>query len=179
MRDLSLHLLDIAQNSIVANASEIKISYIEDTQEEKLTIIVGDNGKGMTPEQAQKVQDPFVTSRTTRDVGLGIPLFKMSAQLTGGDLSIESQPNVGTNLRAEFFLNSIDMLPIGDTAGTIMLLMTGNPNINFIFEYTLNDNKFSVSTKELTDILEDISISSPIIAPWLEDYINTGIESLK
>ncbi|MEG1427498.1 MAG: sensor histidine kinase, partial [Oscillospiraceae bacterium] len=102
MRELSLNICDIAQNSISAGASRITIAIDEDLSADRVEIFIGDNGRGMTEEQVKSVCDPFYTTRTTRPVGLGIPLFKMEAEMTGGSLSIGSKPGVGTELRAVF-----------------------------------------------------------------------------
>ena len=117
MRELSLNVMDIAQNSISAGASLITIRVEEDRPADTLSISVEDNGKGMSPETVQKVIDPFYTTRTTRSVGLGVPLFKMEAEMTGGSFQIDSQLGVGTTLTAVFKPSSVDMIPLGDING--------------------------------------------------------------
>lgn len=133
MRELSLNVMDIAQNSISAGASLIEIEVAEDIGEDVLKIRVTDNGCGMTPEQVQHVIDPFYTTRTTRSVGLGVPLFKMEAEMTGGSFEISSEKGKGTSLCALFKLSSVDMIPLGDIGGTVQLLITCNPKLDFLF----------------------------------------------
>ena len=123
MRELSLNILDIAQNSIAAGASLTEILVEENTTEKTLLIGIYDNGKGMTEEQVRNVQDPFFTTRTTRKVGMGIPLFKMAAEQTGGSFSIKSQPGVGTRVEARFKTDSIDFTPLGDMSSTIATIV--------------------------------------------------------
>ena len=137
MRELSLNVMDIAQNSISAGASLITITVVEDQPGDTLSISVEDNGKGMSPETVQKVIDPFYTTRTTRSVGLGVPLFKMEAEMTGGSFTIQSQLGVGTNLTAVFKPSSVDMIPLGDINGTVQLLISCNPTLDFIFHRSL------------------------------------------
>ena len=120
-------MMDIAQNSISAGASLITIRVEEDRPADTLSISVEDNGKGMSPETVQKVIDPFYTTRTTRSVGLGVPLFKMEAEMTGGSFQIDSQLGVGTTLTAVFKPSSVDMIPLGDINGTVQLLISCNP----------------------------------------------------
>ena len=132
MRELSLNVLDIAQNSISANASLIEIELIENTENHNLLIGIYDNGKGMTPEQVESVRDPFFTTRTTRKVGMGIPLFRFAAEITGGKFEIESEVGVGTKVRAYFMTNHLDFTPIGDMTSTMISLITMNLHIDFL-----------------------------------------------
>ena len=153
MKELSLNLLDIAQNSLTAGADLVEIGILVDEQKDTLTIYIKDNGCGMTPEQVQSVTDPFFTTRTTRKVGLGIPLFKLAAQQTGGDLEIESQKGVGTKTTAWFTLSSIDRMPLGDLKGTITVLIRMNPQTDFLYIEQLNDKKMEIDTRTFREIL--------------------------
>ena len=137
MRELSLNVLDIAQNSVSADASLIEIELIEDTGATDLMIGIYDNGKGMTLEQVENVRDPFFTTRTTRKVGMGIPLFKFAAEMTGGKLEIESEVGVGTRVRAYFKTDHLDFTPIGDMTSTVITLITMNLLIDFIFLFLI------------------------------------------
>lgn len=139
MRELSLNVLDIAQNSISANASLIEIEIIGDTVKKELLIGIYDNGKGMTPEQVRNVQDPFFTTRTTRKVGMGIPLFKLAAEQTGGSLCIESEVGVGTKVKAILKTDSIDYTPLGDIDSTVIMLITMNTDRNFIYRLKVDE----------------------------------------
>ena len=134
-------MMDIAQNSISAGASLITLTVEEDRLADTLSISVEDNGKGMSPETVQKVIDPFYTTRTTRSVGLGVPLFKMEAEMTGGSFHIDSTLGKGTVLTAVFKPSSVDMIPLGDINGTVQLLISCNPGLDFIFHRTLRDEK--------------------------------------
>ena len=176
MRELSLNVLDIAQNSVSANASLIEIELIESTQNNELLIGIYDNGKGMTPEQVLSVRDPFFTTRTTRKVGMGIPLFKMAAEMTGGELTIESQVGVGTKVRALFKTDSIDFTPVGDMCSTIVMLVTMNLHIDFVYKRKVDDREFTFDTRQIKDILGDVPLNEPGITQWIKDYITENTE---
>lgn len=182
MRELSLNVMDIAQNSISAGASLITITVEEDAALDELMISIGDNGRGMTPEQVQHVTDPFFTTRTTRSVGLGVPLFKMEAEMTGGRFSIESTVGVGTTTTAVFKPSSVDMIPLGDINGTINMLVMMNPDLDFLYtrRYTPaggERREFALDTRELRTVLgEDVPLNLPDVTQWVKDYLseNTG-----
>ena len=170
MKELSLNLLDIAQNSPTAGADLVEIGILVDEQKDTLTIYIKDNGCGMTPEQVQSVTDPFFTTRTTRKVGLGIPLFKLAAQQTGGDLEIESQKGVGTKTTAWFTLSSIDRMPLGDLKGTITVLIRMNPQTDFLYIEQLNDKKMEIDTREFREILGDVPLDDPDVMEWISGF---------
>ena len=176
MRELSLNVMDIAQNSISAGASLITIAVEEDLTQDLLRISVKDNGRGMTPEQVQNVTDPFYTTRTTRNVGLGVPLFKMEAEMTGGHFTIDSTVGVGTELAAVFHPSSVDMIPLGDINGTMLLLVTGNPDRDFLFTRSYKDHSaqrdFALNTAELREVLGgDVSLNAPEVVLSIKDYL--------
>ena len=177
MRELSLNVMDIAQNSISAGASLITITVVEDQPGDTLSISVEDNGKGMSEETVKKVIDPFYTTRTTRSVGLGVPLFKMEAEMTGGSFQIDSQLGVGTTLTAVFKPSSVDMIPLGDINGTVQLLISCNPTLDFIFYRSLRTGEgerreFSLQTAELREVLgEDVPLDTPDVVLWIKDYL--------
>ncbi len=170
-----MNVLDIVQNSISAGASLIGIEVAEDTEKDRLAIVIEDNGRGMTEEQVRAVTDPFYTTRTTRRVGLGVPFFKMAAEMTGGGLRIESQPGKGTRLTAEFVLSSIDCMPLGDMNGTIKTLIQMNPNLDFVFRRKKNAEIHTLDTRELREILGDVPLNDPEVMEWitgnLEEFI--------
>ena len=178
MRELSLNVLDIAQNSVSANASLVEIELIEDTKKNELLIGIYDNGKGMTPEQVENVRDPFFTTRTTRKVGMGIPLFKFAAEMTGGKLDIESEVGVGTKVRAYFKTDHLDFTPIGDMTSTIITLITMNLHMDFIYRRKLDSNEFTVDTRQLKEILGDVPLNEPSIVSWITQYINENTKQL-
>ena len=172
MRELSLNILDIAQNSIAAGASLITIDVAENTEARELTITVSDNGCGMTEEQLKNVLDPFFTTRTTRKVGMGIPLFKLAAEQTGGSLKIESEKGKGTTTSAVFKTDSIDFTPLGDVTSTVTILISMNTDRDFIYTRRLDNEGFELSTVQLKEILEGVPLSEPEVVQWMKDYIN-------
>lgn len=172
MRELSLNLLDIAQNSIAAGANLITLEIAENTVSNELTMSVSDNGCGMTSEQLESVLDPFFTTRTTRKVGMGIPLFKMAAEQTGGWLKIESRINEGTTTTALFRTDSIDFTPLGDVTSTVTILISMNTDRDFIYRRSRDSQSFELSTVELKEILEGVPLSEPEVVQWMKDYIN-------
>ena len=178
MRELSLNVLDIAQNSVSAKASLIEIELKEDTKNHSLLIGIYDNGKGMTPEQVENVRDPFFTTRTTRKVGMGIPLFKFAAEMTGGNLEIESEVGVGTRVRAYFKTDHLDFTPVGDMTSTMISLITMNLHIDFIYRYSIDGKEFAVDTRQLKEILGDVPLNEPSIAMWITQYINENTKQL-
>lgn len=178
MRELSLNVLDIAQNSVSAGASLIEIELTEDTENHDLLIGIYDNGKGMTPEQVENVRDPFFTTRTTRKVGMGIPLFKFAAEMTGGKLEIESRVGVGTRVRAYFKTDHLDFTPIGDMTSTMISLITMNLHIDFLYRRKLDGREFTVDTRQLKEILGDVPLNEPSIAMWIQQYINENTKQL-
>ncbi len=178
MRELSLNVLDIAQNSVRAEASLITIELIEDTKTNTLEISVSDNGKGMTPEQLESVRDPFFTTRTTRKVGMGIPLFRMAAEMTGGSFDIESTFGVGTKTTARFCTDHLDFTPIGDMCSTVIMLITMNLHIDFVYIRRLDGKSFTTDTRQLKEILGDVPLNEPSITAWLKDYITENTKQL-
>lgn len=174
MREISLHILDIVQNSISANASLIEVSIFENTEKDEFIVKITDNGKGMSKELVKKVIDPFTTSRTTRNVGLGIPLFKTAAELTGGRFDIESVPGEGTVVTAVFVRSSIDRQPLGDIKGTMLGLFTSYESIEFVYMHELDSKVFKIDTRELKKILGGVSLSQPEVYLWLTEYLEEG-----
>ena len=179
MRELSLNILDVAQNSISANASLIEIEAVESTAEHTLLIGIYDNGRGMTDEQVESVKDPFFTTRTTRKVGMGIPLFKLAAEQTGGSLSIESQVGTGTKVKAVFKTDNIDFTPLGDIESTIITLISMNTDIDFIYRYKVDENEFVLSTQELKTILGDVPLNEPSVTQWIKEYLYENCREIK
>ena len=176
MRELSLNVMDVAQNSVRAEASLVRITVTESDKDDKLTIQIADDGCGMTEEQVQQVIDPFFTTRTTRKVGLGVPLFKLSAEQTGGSFDIESEKGVGTTTTASYVKSHVDMTPLGDINDTVKILIQCNPDIDFIFTHSTDNGSFTLDTRELREILGDVSLDTPDVLEWIADYLeeNTG-----
>lgn len=178
MKELSLNILDIAQNSVKAGAKNILISIIEDERELEFT--VSDDGCGMTPEFLANVTDPFTTTRTTRKVGLGLPLLKMQAEMTGGSFDISSKTaemgeDHGTSTRALFKKDSIDYIPLGDIISTVCVLVQGADDIDYLFTHRINEKLVELSTKQMREMLgEDIPLGLPEVVAWVRDYLEEG-----
>ena len=178
MKELSLHILDIAKNSVKAKASLIEIIVIENEEKNFLSIGINDNGCGMTEEFLQRVRDPFSTTRTTRKVGMGIPLFEAASQQCGGKLDITSEVGVGTKVLATFELNHIDRAPLGDMAGTIKTLIWGSPEIDFLYRHEKNGEEFILDTRELKNVLGGVPLDTPDVLEWIEGYIKEGLDGI-
>ena len=178
MRELSLNVLDIAQNSISAGAKLIEIDIREDTAKRLLTIRIADDGCGMTREKLKSVIDPFYTTRTTRKVGMGVPLFRMAAEMTGGALSIESTVGKGTCVTAWFTLGHIDLAPLGDMSATVAGLIQGSPDIDFVYTVQADGEQFAADTRELRAVLDGVPLSEPSVALWLREYLAENTEQL-
>ena len=177
MKELSLHVLDIAQNSITAGCASLDISLAE--REGVLTLAIADDGRGMSPEFLAAVTDPFTTTRTTRKVGLGLPLLRLAAEQTGGALRIESTVNVGTTVEATFHTDSIDCPPVGDMAATAALLIQGAPTVELTYRRVTAKGGFFFDTRAVREILGDgISLGDPEIFLWIQDYIGELEESI-
>lgn len=175
MTELSLHILDIVQNSLKAGAALTEIEITASSNDDFLSILIRDNGQGMTGEQLARVEDPFYTTRTTRKIGLGVPLFKQAAEQTGGSFSIVSEKGKGTELRARFVLSSIDRMPMGDLAGTVRMLIAGNPNTDFHFSYEVDGRQFTLDTREMRGILGDIPLDHPDALRFVRTYLEENL----
>lgn len=178
MRELSLHLLDIAENSISANAKNITIKLLESSISDLLQMSVKDDGKGMSPEMVAKVVDPFTTTRTTRKVGLGIPLLKAAAEGCNGYLQITSELGKGTFLVVQFQRSHIDRMPVGDLVSTILHLVVANPMVHWVFEYTFNDKTFLFDDEPVKAELDGVPMSEPDVLSVLVDMLDSGIKEI-
>lgn len=178
MRELSLNVLDIAQNSIAAAATQIQMEVVECTDAHTLTIGIYDNGCGMTDEQVKSVLDPFYTTRTTRKVGMGVPLFKMAAEQTGGTLTVSSKVGIGTNIKAVFHTDSVDFTPLGDMASTVTTLVSMNTEIQFLYRHKVGKKEFVFDTAEIREILGDVPLSEPAVMQWMREFIEENTKAL-
>jgi anti-sigma regulatory factor (Ser/Thr protein kinase) len=178
MQDLSLHILDVAENGIRAGAANISIMICEDGSQDTLTITIADDGRGMSPEFLERVLDPFVTTRTTRKVGLGLSLFQQTAESAEGNLEIESVLGQGTTIKVYMKLNHIDRKPMGNMAETMAALIQGNPNIDFSYMHVIDGKQFSFSTSELRPDLEEIPINHPEVVQLIRNIIAEGLREL-
>jgi anti-sigma regulatory factor (Ser/Thr protein kinase) len=179
VRELSLHILDIAQNSIEAGANTVEITVDEDESSDLLTIRVADDGCGIPEEILKHITDPFATSRRTRRVGLGIPLFSEAARVAGGDLEIQSGSGQGTEIKATFKISNIDRAPLGDMAETMALLIVCNPHVDFKYEHSRGKTRFRCSTGMLAKILGGMSIGSPSAVPVIRNVIREGLKHVQ
>lgn len=176
MQEIAMNILDIVYNSIRAKANLIEISIHDSSRLNIIDIQIKDNGIGMSQEMLYKVTDPFYTTRTTRKVGLGIPMFKEEIEATGGKFSIISTLNVGTTIKGIFIKNHLDCPPMGNIVDTLITLIQANDKIDYLFKYTNDEFEFILNTKEIKQILDGISISEPTVIVWLKDYIKEGLK---
>lgn len=179
MRDLSLHILDIVQNSISAEATLIRISILEDQDTDQYLIEIQDNGRGIKADDLSQVMDPYFTSRTTRKVGMGLPLLKQNAERTGGSLSISSAPGMGTSINAIFGLSNIDRPAMGDIGGSLAMLISSNPAIHFIYSHKTAAGLFKLDTQEVIEMLDGMSIASAPVYNFLKEMINENLVEIQ
>ena len=178
MKDLSLHILDIVQNSITAGAENIKIDIEDSHSKDLIYIAISDDGAGMSEDFLSKVLDPFTTSRTTRSVGLGIPLLKSAAQMTGGGLEISSKPGEGTDISVSFKKANIDCPPLGEIDSTVVTLIQGNPELNFIVNYKTDNGEFTMDTMVFKNELGDIPLNEPDVLAWIDGWFKENLEEI-
>lgn len=175
MKELSLNILDIVENSVKAGATLTEI-VLEET-EDRLTITIRDDGCGMTAETVQRVTDPFYTTRTTRRVGMGLPLFRLEAEMTGGSLTVQSRAQSefpddhGTVVTAVFIKSHIDCMPLGDMVETMVTLVQGHPDTDFRMEHRFPEGEAGIDTRELRQVLEDVPLNSYEVLRWIEGYL--------
>jgi len=175
MREISLHILDIVQNSIAAGANRIEIKAEADTKRDWLTVTVKDDGRGIPDDMLERITDPFVTTRTTRKVGLGLPMLKAAAEMCGGGLRIGSVEGKGTEVTAQFGLSHIDRMPYGDIVGTIVTIIAANPDRDFRYEHIVDDRVFVFDTSDIRRELDDVPINALPVLNWIRGYLEEGI----
>lgn len=179
MRELALNILDIAQNSVRAQATAVRVDVTMSIRGNLLGIRIADDGKGMSPELLARVTDPFATTRTTRKVGMGLPLLRMDAELCGGTFDIESTEGIGTRVETTYELDHIDRPPLGDLAGTCATLIGGAPEIRWVFAFRTDDGEYVFDTDEVRAALDGVPIETPEILLYLTDMLTENIEELK
>ncbi len=179
MRDISLHILDIANNSLEAGATLIEISVEESVRDNMLRVRIKDNGKGMDSATVKRVLDPFYTSRTTRRVGLGLPLLKASSDRCRGKFSIESTPGQGTVVDVSFQYDNIDRPPLGNMPETVFSLIILNPSIDFVYNHRYDDKDFTTDTRKLREVLKGLPLNTPEVTGWLSEHLSEGILQIK
>jgi anti-sigma regulatory factor (Ser/Thr protein kinase) len=178
MEDLSLHVLDVAENGISAGASLVKVIIEENLETDLLKIVIEDNGKGMSSEFLEKVLDPFVTTRTTRRVGLGLSLFQQSAEEADGCLNVESSLGNGTLVTVTMRHSHIDRKPMGDMASTILTLVEGNPQVDFMYYHRKDSREYLLDTRELRVELGEIPLNNPQVVSLIRDNLTEGLKEL-
>lgn len=182
MKELSLNILDVAENSVKAGATLTQILLTE--KDGMLTLEFIDDGCGMSEDVVRSVIDPFYTTRTTRKVGMGIPLLKLACEQTGGELTIssvtqEADPvNHGTHVTATFDMNHIDFTPIGDVSSSVLTLIQGHPEREFLFRHQIGDGVVELDTRMLREVLEDVPLNSYDVMEWIGGYLQEQYETL-
>lgn len=171
MKELALHIQDIAENSIRAGASLIEIHIRENPELNRMTITLQDNGCGMDEETVQKAVNPFYTTKTVRRVGMGLSMFKQAAEQAGGRFMIESSPGKGTRVEAEFVLNHVDRQPLGDMAGAVVALLMTDENIDILYRHSMNGDDFILDTRVIRETLEDVSVCEPQVLQFIRGLI--------
>lgn len=182
MRELSLHILDIIENSLAAGATRVEVTIEEDLLADRLTITVQDNGRGMSQEQVARALDPFYTTRTTRHVGLGLPLFQAAARQSNGDLTIVSELGQGTTVQAFFQHSHIDRMPLGDMTSTLMAaILKGTADIHYIHRVKTEqgNQEFEFDTASIKAELGDVPLTHPAVRQWLDEFIAEGERELR
>jgi hypothetical protein len=180
LEDLSAHVLDIAENSVMAGADTITIEIRESVKDDVLVFSVEDNGRGMSEDFIARVTDPFTTTRTTRRVGMGLPFLKQSAELCGGGLDIKSKVGAGTKITATFQDSSVDRPPLGDIPATVMTLVMGSPEVHWRYSHRTDGGEFLLDSDDIIDALDGDRemLRSPEIGLWLKEFISEGLSDL-
>lgn len=178
MEDLSLHILDVGENGLRAGASRIWIRIREDLAEDLMEVEIEDNGAGMTPELASKVLDPFVTTRTTRRVGLGLSLLAEAARMADGNMDVSSQPGHGTRVRATFRHGHIDRKPLGDMGSTVVSLLLANPQMGLVYEHRRDGREFRLDADDIRVELDPVPLDRPEVIKWIREYVRQGLRGI-
>ena len=178
MKELSLHVLDIVQNSIEADADLITVTIVENLTTDRLTIEIADNGRGMDNEMVQKIKDPFVTGRKNRKVGLGIPLLYKACTRCGGDMVIESELGKGTKILCWFIYSHIDRAPLGNMIDTILTIIMANPDIDILYTHKYEEREIRLDTREIKRVIGEVPINQPEVLSWMREYLKESYDSL-
>jgi len=179
MKNIALHILDIVQNSTKAGAQLVKIAIREDLAENTFLVTIEDNGCGMDADFLQKVADPYTTTRTTRKVGMGLSLLKQNAEMTDGSFRIDSAKGRGTKVEACFGHKHIDRPALGDIVGVVLMLITGNPQVDFVYAHEKDGESFVLDTREVKEALEGMALNTPEVRPMLKELITENLKELK
>lgn len=174
-----MHILDIIQNSVRANASCVELFVNEEKSSDTYTIIINDDGDGMDEETLERVLDPFFTTRTTRKVGLGLPLLKQNTERAGGYMTIESELGRGTKTKAVFSFSNIDRPSLGDMPGTVCVLVGANPDMKFVYKHMTDDGEYIFNTDDVKEALDGVPINNAEILMYLRDMVNENLLDIK
>ncbi len=178
MRELSLHILDVLENALEAGASRIQVRIDEDLESDLLSIEIIDNGRGMNKEVVEKVLDPFCTTRKTRHVGLGLPLFRDAALRCNGELTVQSEPGKGTRVRAVFVRDHVDRAPLGDIASALLAALLSRQSIDLDYAHRVGNRIYRLDTAEVRKELGEVPLNYPKIRDWLFQELCEGEASL-
>ena len=179
MKELSMHVYDLMENSTAANSTLVKLTIRDSLKDNIYHFTIEDNGKGMSPEFLAKVTDPYTTSRTTRKVGLGLPLIKMNTENCGGGMKIESTVGKGTTLQFWFQHNHWDRPPMGDLSGTIVMLCAAHQDIHIIYQHITDEGDFVFDTDEIHEALDGMDMNDVKVYKWLKDMVQENLEEIK
>ncbi len=178
MKELAMHVYDLMENSTAANSTEVKLTIRDSLKDNIYAFTIEDNGKGMTPEFLARVTDPYTTSRTTRKVGLGLPLIKMNTENCGGGMKLQSEVGKGTRLDFWFQHNHWDRPPMGDLAGTIVMLCAAHEDIHIIYKHITDEDEFVFDTDEIHEALDGMSMNDVKVMGWLKDMVQENLEAI-
>ncbi len=179
MEDLSLHILDIAENSVRAQARTVEIRVEEDSVGDRLLVEIKDDGRGMDEATKRRALDPFFTTKSERRVGLGLSLLAQASRAAGGRFTLDSHPGLGTRVEAVFSLGHIDRQPLGDMSQTLLTLILGNPQTDFIFHHTVDGRSYGLDTREIRAGRDGQSLQNPEIIRIIRKNIQEGLASLR
>jgi len=179
MRDLSLSILDIVENSIAAKATKVKILVEEDLEKDQFRLSITDNGRGIDDRDLLKVTDPFVTTKTYRRVGLGLSLLKTKAQQCHGDLTISSRTGEGTTVKVVFQYGHIDRPPLGDIASTLVCIILANPGVNVLYQHTVGNVVYRLDTRRIKKIIGEIWLRKKDVFTLVSRDIEEGLSMLE
>lgn len=178
MHELSLHILDLIENSTGAGADTVTLTIEESSLRDELKICIVDNGRGMDAAILANVLDPFVTTRTTRKIGLGLPLVEMTTRMCDGALNIQSTPGVGTVVEATWRLSHLDRPPLGNMAATLKILLVANPAIHFTYIHRVDGRAFTLDSQEICAALDGLPLTQPEVLAWLDGYLKENLSIL-
>ena len=178
MLELSLHILDVVENSTRAGANNVDITLIENTYNDTLFLEIKDNGSGMSEDVLKKAMDPFFTTKTVRDVGLGLPMLAQAAERTDGKFIIESKGGEGTRVAVEFKLSHIDRQPLGDIASTLVTLIAGNTDVDFIYRHKHNDREYILDTRDVKSEIDDVPINHVEVLHFIREHVREGMKEI-